>query len=67
MAINCKYDSIIDIAYIAIPGPGIPPMFIGSIGYIGEVIDVCELVEDGHLRLKVSMTPADWNRRSSYS
>ena len=67
MEIYCKYDIIIDIAYIMISDPGIRPMFIGTIGYIGEVIDVYELVEGGHLRLKVSMTLADWNRRSSYS
>ena len=67
MAIDCRYDRLLDIAYIAIPGPGIPPMFIGTIGYVGEQIDVYELVEGGHLRLKVSMTQADWNRRSRYS
>lgn len=67
MAIDCKYDRIINIAYIAIPGPGIPPMFLGIIGYVGEQIDVYELVEGCHLRLKASMTQADWNRRSSYS
>ena len=67
MAIDCKYDRLLDIAYIAIPGPGIPPMFIGTIGYVGEQIDVYELVEGGILCLKTSMTLADWNRRSRYS
>ena len=67
MEIYCKYDKIIEIAYITIPDPGIQPMFIGTIGYIGEAIDVYELVEGGHLHLKVSMTQADWNRRSRYS
>ena len=64
MAIDCKYDSITDITYIAIPGPGpLPRLFLGTIGYVGEQIDVYELVEGG----KVSMTQADWNRRSRYS
>ena len=42
-------------------------MFLGTIGYVDEQIDVYELVEGGHLRLKASMTQADWNRRSRYS
>jgi len=67
MEIYCKYDKIIDIAYVTIPDSGIRPMFIGTIGYIGETIDVYELVEGVHLRLKASMKQVDWNRRSSYS
>ena len=67
MEIDCKYDNITDITYVCIPGPGIPPMFLGAIGYSGEQIDVYELVEGRHLQLKASMTQADWNRRSRYS
>ena len=67
MEIDYKYDRIIDITYIAIPEPGIQTMFLGAIGYFGEQIDVYELIEGGHLRLKASMTQADWNRRSRYS
>ena len=68
MAIDCKYDRITDITYITIPGPGpLPPMFLGTICYVGEQIDVYELLEGSILRLKTSMTQADWNRRSRYS
>ena len=67
MEIDCKYDNITDITYVCIPGSGIPPVFLGAIGYSGEQIDVYELVEGVHLQLKVSMTQTDWNRRSRYS
>ena len=67
MEIGCKYKNITDISYVCIPGPGIPPVFLGTIGYFGEQIDVYELIEGGHLQLKVSMTQADWNRRLRYS
>lgn len=67
MQVSCKYDNITDISYVCIPGPGIPPVFLGTICYYGEQIDVYELVEGGQLQLKASMTQADWNRRSRYS
>lgn len=66
--IECRYDKITDIAYIAIPAPGpLPPLFLGSIAYVGDQIDVYELAGNGHLHLKTSMTQTDWKRRSSYS
>ena len=67
MEIKCIYDGIEDISITCIPGPGMSPTFLGTLAYIGDQIDVYELVEGEHLRLVASMTQAEWNRRSRYS
>ena len=55
--IECKYDKILDISEISIPGPGPGgPLFLGTIGQRGERVDYYQLMPGGHLRLKTSLT-----------
>lgn len=63
--VECKYDKILDISVIAIPGPGPGgAFFIGTIGYRGERVDYYQLVAGGHLRLEESLTRAQIAERS---
>ena len=64
--VPCDYDQITDIRYVALPG-GYLYRFLGVIAIAGERIDVYELTPSGHLKLRDSMTVAQWQRRHTFT